>query len=267
MSIEPKADVRHCTEGDRQPPSRKGTLVEARNVSRDYLLGKTVVPALIDVSLEIERSGFLIISGPSGSGKSTLLNLLGCIDQPTRGSILFDDVDVATMSDRELSAFRALRLGFVFESFNLIPVLNAAENIDYPLRLRKISKPERKIRTDAMLDAVGLSDKAGHRPGELSGGQRQRVAIARALITHPELVLADEPTANLDSQTGEKIVDLMSEMRQRFGTTFVIATHDPMVTEHAQRHVSISDGRVCSDSHNAEALPAKTGTSSSSSHA
>ena len=236
-------------------------------MSRDYRLGKTLVRALIDVSLKIERRGFLVISGPSGSGKSTLLNLIGCIDQPTRGSILFDGVDVATMTDRALSAFRADRLGFVFESFNLIPVLSAAENIDYPLRLRKMPKAERKARTDAMLEAVGLQDKARHRPGELSGGQRQRVAVARALITRPELVLADEPTANLDSQTGEKIVDLMSEMRQRFGTTFIIATHDPMVTEHARRHISVRDGRICSDSNHSASSETSGKSTDTQSHA
>ena len=208
--------------------SEREILVELHGVSREYHLGKTVVRALADVSLEIERGGFLIVSGPSGSGKSTLLNLIGCIDQPTTGSVVFDGSDVATMSDRELSAFRAHKLGFIFESFNLVPVLNAHENVDYPLRLRKVPSAERRERTESMLEAVGLKDQALHRPGELSGGQRQRVAIARALVTRPELVLADEPTANLDTKTGETIIELMREMRERFGTTFVIATHDPM---------------------------------------
>jgi putative ABC transport system ATP-binding protein len=228
--------------------SEREILVEVSGVSRDYHLGKTVVPALVDISLEIERGGFLIVSGPSGSGKSTLLNLIGCIDQPTRGRVLFDGNDVAKMTDRELSAFRAHRLGFIFESFNLIPVLNAHENVDYPLRLRNIPKAERRSRTEAMLEAVGLQDQALHRPGELSGGQRQRVAIARALVTHPDLVLADEPTANLDTKTGETIVELMREMRGRLGTTFVIATHDPMVAGRARRRIEIRDGRICGDS-------------------
>jgi len=232
---------------DSAMPERE-LLVELRGVSREYQLGKTIVPALIDVSLEIERSGFLVISGPSGSGKSTLLNLIGCIDQPTRGSVIFDGEDVATLSDRDLSAFRAHRLGFIFQSFNLVPVLTTSENVDYPLRLRNIPKAERRERTAAMLDAVGLKDQASHRPGELSGGERQRVAIARALVTRPDLVLADEPTANLDSATGEKIVDLMREMRERLGTTFVIATHDPMVAERARRRITIRDGRIESDS-------------------
>jgi putative ABC transport system ATP-binding protein len=215
-------------------------LVELRSVSRQYKLGKTVVNALEGVSLEIVRSDFLIVAGPSGSGKSTLLNLIGCIDQPTAGSVIFDSTDVATLSDREL--------GFIFESFNLVPVLNAHENVDYPLRLRNVPAAERQSRTEAMLEAVGLQDQALHRPGELSGGQRQRVAIARALVTHPELVLADEPTANLDTRTGETIIDLMKEMRDRLGTTFVIATHDPMVAERARRRVEIRDGRISNDS-------------------
>ncbi|MDF1851983.1 MAG: ABC transporter ATP-binding protein [Verrucomicrobiales bacterium] len=223
-------------------------LVELRSVSRQYKLGKTVVNALEGVSLEIVRSDFLIVAGPSGSGKSTLLNLIGCIDQPTAGSVIFDSTDVATLSDRELSAFRAHKLGFIFESFNLVPVLNAHENVDYPLRLRNVPAAERQSRTEAMLEAVGLQDQALHRPGELSGGQRQRVAIARALVTHPELVLADEPTANLDTRTGETIIDLMKEMRDRLGTTFVIATHDPMVAERARRRVEIRDGRISNDS-------------------
>jgi len=228
--------------------AERDILVDVRGVSRDYHLGKTIVPALVDVSLEIERGGFLVIAGPSGSGKSTLLNLIGCIDQPTRGTIVFDGKDVATLSDRELSAFRAQRLGFIFQSFNLVPVLNVFENVDYPLRLRNTSKSERRSRTEAMLEAVGLEKLGLHRPGELSGGERQRVAIARALVTRPDLVLADEPTANLDSVTGEKIVDLMREMRERLGTTFVIATHDSMVAEHARRQISIRDGRICGDS-------------------
>jgi putative ABC transport system ATP-binding protein len=223
-------------------------LVELRSVSRQYRLGKTVVRALEEVSLEIVRSDFLIVAGPSGSGKSTLLNLIGCIDQPTAGSVIFDSTNVATLSDRELSAFRAHKLGFIFESFNLVPVLNAHENVDYPLRLRNVPAAERQSRTEAMLEAVGLQDQALHRPGELSGGQRQRVAIARALVTHPELVLADEPTANLDTRTGETIIDLMKEMRDRLGTTFVIATHDPMVAERARRRVEIRDGRISTDS-------------------
>ncbi len=223
-------------------------LVELRGVSREYHLGKTIVPALVDVSLEIERGGFVVISGPSGSGKSTLLNLIGCIDQPSRGSVIFDGKDVATLSDRDLSAFRARRLGFIFQSFNLVPVLTTFENVDYPLRLRNIPKAERRQRTETMLEAVGLKGQAAHRPGELSGGERQRVAIARALVTRPDVVLADEPTANLDSTTGEKIVDLMREMRERLGTTFVIATHDPMVAGRARRRITIRDGRIESDS-------------------
>ena len=219
-------------------------LVELREVSREYRLGQVTVSALRGVSLAVSRGEFLVITGPSGSGKSTLLNLIGCIDHPTRGSIRFAGQDVGAMGDRELSAFRARRLGFIFQSFNLVPVLSVFENVEYPLRLGRVPPAERRERTLAMIEAVGLTGHAHHRPGELSGGQRQRVAIARALVTRPDLVLADEPTANLDSVTGGRIVDLMREMRERLGTSFIIATHDPMVASHACRRIAIHDGRI-----------------------
>src|SRR5437762_1546840 len=165
-------------------------LVEATNVSKEYRLGKTTIPALRGLSLDIRRGSFVIIAGPSGSGKSTLLNLLGCLDQPTGGSIRIAGQDVAKLGDAALSAFRARRMGFIFQSFNLVPVLSAYENVEYPLRLNRVPRPETKERTMTMLEAVGLEKHARHRPGELSGGQRQRVAIARALVTHPDLVLA-----------------------------------------------------------------------------
>jgi putative ABC transport system ATP-binding protein len=217
-------------------------LVEARDLTKDYYLGRTVVPALRGVSMEIRRGAFAVLAGPSGSGKSTLLNLLGCLDHPTTGSIRVAGQDIAELGDAELSAFRAKHLGFIFQSFNLVPVLSAYENVEYPLRLNRVSRGEARERTLTMLDSVGLSNHAKHRPGELSGGQRQRVAIARALVTGPDLVLADEPTANLDSVTGERIVDLMRAMQQRSGTAFLIATHDPMVTSHAQERIKIHDG-------------------------
>jgi putative ABC transport system ATP-binding protein len=218
-------------------------LVEATDLTKEYHLGRTVVPALRGVSLEIRKGAFAVLAGPSGSGKSTLLNLLGCLDHPTTGSIRIAGEDVAQLPDRQLSAFRARHLGFIFQSFNLVPVLSCYENVEYPLRLNRVARGEAKERTLAMLEAVGLADHAKHRPGELSGGQRQRVAIARALVTGPDLVLADEPTANLDSVTGERIVDLMREMQQRSGTAFLIATHDPMVASHAEERMKIHDGR------------------------
>lgn len=219
-------------------------LVEAREISKDYRLGKTTVPALRGVNLGIRRGAFVVIAGPSGSGKSTLLNLLGCLDQPSAGSIRIAGEEVSRMSDTQLSAFRARRLGFIFQSFNLIPVLSAFENVEYPLRLNRVPRAEARERTEAMLAAVGLAEQSRHRPGELSGGQRQRVAVARALVTGPDLVLADEPTANLDSVTGERIVDLLRGMQERSGTAFVIATHDPMVASHADEVHKLHDGRL-----------------------
>ena len=219
-------------------------LVEATNVSKEYRLGKTTITALRGLSLNIRRGSFVVIAGPSGSGKSTLLNLLGCLDQPTAGFIRIAGHEVAQLGDAALSAFRARRMGFIFQSFNLVPVLSAYENVEYPLRLNRVPRPEAKERTMAMLEAVGLEGHARHRPGELSGGQRQRVAIARALVTHPDLVLADEPTANLDSITGGRIVDLMHAMQQRSGTAFVIATHDEMVAARAHDVHKIHDGRL-----------------------
>jgi putative ABC transport system ATP-binding protein len=218
-------------------------LVEAKDLTKEYPLGRAIVPALRGVSLQIRRGAFAVIAGPSGSGKSTLLNLLGCLDHPTTGVIRIGGQNVAELADTELSAFRARHLGFIFQSFNLVPVLNCYENVEYPLRLNRVARSEARERTLAMLDSVGLADHAKHRPGELSGGQRQRVAIARALVTGPDLVLADEPTANLDSVTGERIVDLMREMQQRSGTAFLIATHDPMVASHAEERLKIHDGR------------------------
>lgn len=221
-----------------------GPLVEASNLTREYRLGEVTVSALRGVSLQIERGEFLAIMGPSGSGKTTLLNLIGCLDSPSGGDLRIAGQDVKRLGDRELSAFRAKRLGFIFQSFNLVPVLTVYENVDYPLRLNRTTAADRRSRAEAMIEAVGLRDEIHRRPGELSGGQRQRVAIARALVTRPDLVLADEPTANLDSATGERIVDLMREMRERLGTSFLISTHDATIAAHACRQVSIRDGRL-----------------------
>ena len=226
------------------PAESAELLVEARDLSREYRLGQVTVSALRGVSLQIARGEFLAITGPSGSGKTTLLNLIGCIDSPSSGDLRIAGQDVTRLGDRELSAFRAKRLGFIFQSFNLVPVLTVFENVEYPLRLSRAPAAERRSRAEEMLDAVGLANYLRHRPGELSGGQRQRVAIARALVTRPDLVLADEPTANLDSATGEKIVDLMREMRERLGTSFLISTHDAAIAAHACRRVSIRDGRL-----------------------
>ena len=222
-------------------------LLEAENVSKEYRLGRTIVPAVRGVNLALRRGAFTVISGPSGSGKSTLLHLLGCLDKPTSGRLRIAGEDVDALNDEALSAFRARRLGFIFQSFNLIPVLNALENVAYPLQINRVPHPAAKIRAMEMLDAVGLSAQSRQRPGELSGGQCQRVAIARALVMRPDLVLADEPTANLDSATGEPIVALMRELKTRTGTAFLIATHDPMVAAQAEQRLVMRDGLLQSN--------------------
>jgi putative ABC transport system ATP-binding protein len=220
-------------------------IVSIRNVSKDYMLGKTVVPALRDVSLEVEGGDFLAVAGPSGSGKTTLLNLVGCVDTPTSGTVVVDGRDTARLSERALTELRLHTIGFIFQTFNLVSVLSVFQNVEFPLLLQgKLSKKERASRVLGLLESVGLLDHARHRPSELSGGQRQRVAIARALVSGPKLVLADEPTANLDSQTGANIIDLMRDMNRRDGTTFVFSTHDPKVMSHANAIVRIVDGSI-----------------------
>ena len=212
-------------------------------VSKDYVLGRTLVRALRDVSLAVEPGEFIAVAGPSGSGKSTLLNLIGCLDHPTSGRVRIGGTDVASLPDDALSDLRARTLGFIFQTFNLIPVLSALENVEFPLLFQGGNHKGRE-RALRALDEVGLANFGAHRPDELSGGQRQRVAVARALGTDPAIVLADEPTANLDSATGEAIIDLMLEINRRDGTTFVFSTHDPKVMAHAHRVVRLVDGRV-----------------------
>lgn len=220
--------------------------VVLKGVARTYRLDAVDVPALVDIDLVILPDRFTVISGPSGSGKTTLLNLIGCIDRPDRGSIMVGGKAVHTLSDDALSDFRARRLGFVFQNFNLLPVLTAFENVEYPLIMARLPKARRASRVRKLLEAVGLEHVAGHRPGQLSGGQRQRVAIARALARKPELVLADEPTANLDSKTGTEIIQLMRQLQQRHHVSFVFSSHDPKVLEAADDAVHIHDGRITS---------------------
>ncbi|MEO5762675.1 MAG: ABC transporter ATP-binding protein [Vicinamibacteria bacterium] len=217
--------------------------VSVRNVSKDYILGRTVVRALHDVSLEVERSEFIAIAGPSGSGKSTLLNLVSAIDSPTTGEVFIDGVALKTLDDNALSDLRAHKIGFIFQTFNLIPVLSAYENVEFPLLFKRQGTVS-KTRVRDVLVRVGLGDFMHHRPDELSGGQRQRVAVARALVTDPLIVLADEPTANLDSETGQAVIDLMLEINSDAGTTFIFSTHDPSVMAHARRVVKLVDGRI-----------------------
>jgi putative ABC transport system ATP-binding protein len=219
-------------------------VVRLGHVARTYRAGAISVPAVRDISLEIRPRVFSVIVGPSGSGKTTLLNMIGCIDVPDRGEVVIGGEDVLRLSDNALADFRARTIGYVFQSFNLIPVLSAFENVEYPLLLLKIPPRERRRRTLAMLEAVGLEAQGAQRPNELSGGQKQRVAIARALVKEPALVLADEPTANLDSATGSAIIGLMRGMQETFHTSFIFSTHDPRLMAEADQTFSIRDGML-----------------------
>lgn len=220
-------------------------IVSVRDAVKNYTLGKVVVPALRGVSLEVVAGDFLSIAGPSGSGKTTLLNLIGCVDTPTSGTVEVAGKDTLKLSERELTALRLHTIGFIFQSFNLVGVLSVFQNVEFPLLLQgRLRGHERRTRVMTLLEQVGLADHARHRPNELSGGQRQRVAVARALVGSPQIVLADEPTANLDSETGERIVDLMKEMNQRDGTTFIFSTHDAKVMSHADAVVKLADGKI-----------------------
>ena len=220
-------------------------LIRIENVSKEYFLGKEKVSALKQISLSIDNGVFLAIAGPSGSGKTTLLNLIGCIDTPTTGKIYLDGFDVSGKTPDELADLRARTIGFIFQTFNLLPVLSAEENVEYPLlQLKELSKLERRKRVAHYLDVVGLLDFAHHRPNQLSGGQRQRVAIARALAIHPKIVLADEPTANLDHKTGRGILRLMKRINREDQTTFIFSTHDQKVIDIADRLIGIEDGEV-----------------------
>ncbi len=219
-------------------------VVRLRQVAKTYRSGTLQVPALRGISLEIPAHRFSMVVGASGSGKTTLLNLIGCIDSPGSGVVEVCGEEVAALSDDALSDFRARNIGFVFQTFSLVPVLSAYENVEYPLLLVGMPPAERRRRTLAMLEAVGLTAQARQRPNELSGGQRQRVAIARALVKEPQVVLADEPTANLDSATGASIIELMRRVQMQSRTTFIFATHDPQLMSHADETFVIRDGEL-----------------------
>ena len=220
-------------------------LVEARSLTKTYDSGDVPVHALRGVDFDIVRGSFAAFVGPSGSGKSTLLNLVGCLDQPTDGSLAVVGTDVTRLGREERARFRGEHLGFVFQDFSLIPVLTALENVEYPLMmLRTDSARDRRRRVEEVLEAVELGGLADKRPAELSGGQKQRVAVARALVTGPDLVLADEPTANLDRKTALRVIDLMKRMRDEAGTTFVFSTHDPKVMAAAEVVFTLEDGRL-----------------------
>jgi len=221
------------------------SIIQVRDVTKDYLLGKTHVHALRGVSLTVDQGEFLSVAGPSGSGKTTLLNLIGCVDTPTTGTVEVAGQDTSKLTERALTDLRLHQIGFIFQSFNLVQVLSVFQNIEFPLLLQGgLTRAERAARVNGLLEAVGIPEYGRHRPSELSGGQRQRVAVARALVTRPALVLADEPTANLDSLTGQNIIDLMRDMNRKDGTTFVFSTHDPKVMAHANAIIRIEDGVV-----------------------
>jgi len=218
-------------------------IIEIKGLKKDYPLGTTTVHALRGIDLSIIEGDFLSIVGPSGSGKTTLLNVIGCIDNASEGSVQIGGTEITTLQDRQITDMRLNKIGFIFQTFNLIPVLNVVENVEFPLLLmKKFTKAEVRTRAEKFIDEVGLTEHKKHRPAELSGGQRQRVAIARALVTNPDIVLADEPTANLDSVTGSQILELMKEMNRTEKTTFIFSTHDEHVLKYARDIIKIRDG-------------------------
>ncbi len=232
-------------------------IVSIKDVVKNYSLGQVVVSALRGVNLEVAEGEFLSIAGPSGSGKTTLLNLIGCVDTPTSGTVQVTGRDTNKLSERALTDLRLHTIGFIFQSFNLVSVLSVYQNVELPLLLQGgLSGKDRLLRVGGLLERVGLRDYAIQRPTELSGGQRQRVAIARALVTRPKLVLADEPTANLDSTTGQNILDLMRELNRTERTTFIFSTHDPRVMSYASSVVRLDDGKVVDRVSAAEAVRA-----------
>ena len=219
-------------------------IVRVNKVKKVYRMGELSFTALCGVDLVVRTGEFLALAGPSGSGKTTLLNLIGCLDHPTTGEIFLEEELIANLSPDQLADLRKKKLGFIFQSFNLIPVLTAFENVEYPLIINKVKPAERRKRVSKILSEVGLGDKLTNFPHQLSGGQQQRVSIARALVHQPALVLADEPTANLDSQTGQEIVSLMQQLNQDQGVSFIFATHDQRIIERAARVVNLVDGKI-----------------------
>ncbi|MEI8094453.1 MAG: ABC transporter ATP-binding protein [Spirochaetales bacterium] len=223
------------------------TILAVRDVTKDYQLGKTVIPALKGVSFDIHEGEFLSIVGPSGCGKSTLLNLIGCIDKATSGSVTFQGTDLATLNDDQEAEIRLNQIGFIFQSFNLVSVLNVIENIEFPLLMNKVPRAERRAIVDHLVEVVGLGEFIRHRPDELSGGQRQRVAIARALVNRPRLVIADEPTANLDSETSATVMEAMKRLNEEDKVSFIFSTHNELIERYARRVIRLKDGRIVGD--------------------
>jgi len=223
---------------------KNNCFIKVESLSKEYLLGKTLIPALQDISLTIEKQDFLVIAGSSGSGKTTLLNIIGLIDNPTSGEVWFGTNEVSSVSLNSLFSFRRDRLGYIFQTFNLIPVMSVYENVEYPLILQKVHKKSRQERVEQVLDKVGLGERKNHKPRELSGGQRQRVSIARAIVKNPDMVLADEPTANLDSKTGVEIVELMQKLNEDEGITFLFSSHDPTIIDQGKTIIFLQDGKI-----------------------
>ncbi len=221
-------------------------LIEIKNITKIYHVGTVAVPALQSINLQIESNEYLSIMGPSGSGKSTLMNILGCLDTPTGGTYNFKGREIAGLDDNQLAEIRNREIGFVFQTFNLLPRATALHNVELPLIYNGTPARERRKTAREALEAVGLSDRAHHRPNELSGGQRQRVAIARALVNQPSVILADEPTGNLDSKTGEEIMQVFEQIHQA-GNTIILVTHEEYIAEHTQRSIRLLDGKVASD--------------------
>ena len=219
-------------------------VIRLSHVGKDFLLGQTLIHAVTDVSFAIQNNEFLAIAGPSGSGKSTLLNMIGCIERPTAGTLFLDDVELTHLGSDDSASIRSQKMGFIFQTFNLLPVLTAYENIEYPLYLNNVNAAERRQRVNTALEEVGMSALGNRKPAQLSGGQRQRVAIARALVGWPSIILADEPTANLDQQTAEEIVSLMKRLHADHGVTVIFSTHDPRIIQQADRLIRLQSGRI-----------------------
>jgi putative ABC transport system ATP-binding protein len=235
--------------GNRRAVAERPTadvVIETRRLSRDYAVGPEVVHALRDVDVRIRRNEFVAIMGASGSGKSTLMNLIGCLDTPTAGEYWLNGEEVSELTDDQLARTRNREIGFVFQTFNLLPRLTAFQNVEVPLLYAGVRSGERHRRTQVALERVGLGDRTHHRPSELSGGQRQRVAVARALVVEPSILLADEPTGNLDSATGAEVIGLFQELHHS-GQTIVLVTHDPAVAAHARRRIHLHDGAIVGD--------------------
>ncbi len=231
------------------------SLISVRDLKKQYIMGKTIVHALRSITLDVERNEYMALMGPSGSGKSTLMNILGCLDTPTEGTYILNGQDVSRLTDDELAHIRNKEIGFVFQTFNLLPRLTALENVALPLVYAGMSRSERERKAREALEAVGLGDRITHKPNELSGGQRQRVAVARALANNPSIILADEPTGNLDTKTSVEIMELFNQIH-RAGNTVILVTHEPDIAQHAERIVYLRDGMIEKESRRREAAEA-----------